>query len=134
MLINKYVLDLINLCAQNKYKIRITETIRSKQRQDELYAQGRTKPGKIVTNAKYPDSMHCWGRAFDFCRLDNKDPFYNKDMFFEKVGQLGKTLGLTWGGDFSKIKDRPHFELKGMTVSQLKAKYGTPENYFKTIK
>jgi hypothetical protein len=38
--------------------------------QDKLYAQGRTTPGEIVTNAKGHQSAHCWGLAVDVAHLD----------------------------------------------------------------
>ena len=91
------------------------------------------------TNCKYPSSYHNWGLAFDFCRyedVDNdgqvSDDAYNvKGNFFFKVGQVGKSLGLDWGGDFKSIYDGPHFEYKGFgTRSQIEAKYSTPEQYF----
>ena len=48
--------------------------IRSKAEQDALYAQGRTKKGSIVTNAKGSDysSQHQWGIAFDIAINDKK--------------------------------------------------------------
>ncbi|MEG1538276.1 MAG: M15 family metallopeptidase, partial [Clostridiales bacterium] len=48
-------------CLECGLKIRITETLRTKEEQNALYAQGRTKPGNVVTNVKYPNSFHCWG-------------------------------------------------------------------------
>lgn len=52
----------------------ITEGFRSKEYQDSLYAKGRTKPGKIVTNAKGStySSQHMWGIAFDIAINDSK--------------------------------------------------------------
>lgn len=43
----------------------VTETRRSWQRQNELYAQGRTAPGRIVTKAKGGESPHQYGLAAD---------------------------------------------------------------------
>ena len=42
---------------------------RTPAEQEELYRQGRTKSGKIVTNARgypIPQSFHCYGRAIDW--------------------------------------------------------------------
>ena len=44
--------ELIRKCADQGLQIKIGETLRTTAEQDALYAQGRTKPGKIVTNAK----------------------------------------------------------------------------------
>ena len=78
--------------------------------------------------------MHQWGIAFDFYRADGNGAYNNTDGFFEKVGKIGKTLGLEWGGDFKSIKDLPHFQLSdwGSTPKKLKTDYKTPEDFFKT--
>lgn len=123
-------------CEKQGLKIGISECLRTIAEQDALYAKGRTEKGSIVTNAKGSSysSMHQWGVAFDFYRNDGKGAYENGDNFFEKVGRIGKTLGLIWGGDFNSIKDLPHFQLSdwGSTPAKLKADYKTPENFFKT--
>lgn len=124
-------------CARQGLKIGIGECYRTVAEQDKLYAQGRTTPGKKVTNAKGSSysSMHQWYVAFDFFRNDGKQAFDNKDKFFNKVGKIGKSLGLTWGGnDFINLTDLPHFQLKdwGNTPKKLKKQYGTPEKFRKT--
>ena len=55
-------------CAKQGLVIAIGECLRTVAEQDALYAQGRTKPGTKVTNAKGStySSMHQWGVAFDF--------------------------------------------------------------------
>ena len=50
-------------------KMLIVSTLRTFAEQDELYAQGRTKPGKRVTNAKGGQSLHNYGVAIDFALL-----------------------------------------------------------------
>ena len=44
--------ELTKECEKQGLKIKIGETLRTTAEQDALYAQGRTKPGTIVTNAK----------------------------------------------------------------------------------
>ena len=44
----------------------IVSTLRTYPEQQELYAQGRTKPGNVVTNAKPGYSYHNFGLALDF--------------------------------------------------------------------
>lgn len=120
-------------CKNQGLIVKITDTLRSKQEQDELYAQGRTKPGKIVTWVKYPYSNHNWGMAFDICRNDGKGAYYDADGWFKKVGQIGKTFGLIWGGDWKDSPDKPHFELtKYGSTTTLARKYGTPEKFKET--
>ena len=123
-------------CEKQGLKIGIGECLRTIEEQDRLYAKGRTEKGKIVTNAKGTSysSMHQWGIAFDFYRNDGKGAYENCDKFFCKVGEIGKALGLEWGGDWKTIKDFPHFQLAdwGSTPAKLKEKYKIPENFFKT--
>lgn len=133
--LQKKLQKLVKQCEANGLKIGISECLRSTKEQDDLYAQGRTKPGRIVTNAKGStySSMHQWGVAFDFYRNDGKGAYNTSGKFFEKVGAIGKAIGLEWGGDWKSIKDMPHFQLPdwGSTASILKAKYGEPANFFK---
>ena len=42
---------LISKCKKDGIAIKIGECVRTVKEQDDLYAQGRTKPGSIVTNA-----------------------------------------------------------------------------------
>ncbi len=56
-------------CQAAGLRIYIYEGLRSPERQAELYAQGRTKPGKIVTKAGPWQSMHQYGLAIDFVPL-----------------------------------------------------------------
>ena len=119
-------------CKKQGIPLLITETLRSKQEQDDLYAQGRTKPGGVVTNVRYPHSMHCWGLAFDFCK-NVKGQEYSDSVFFAKVGRIGKSLGLTWGGDWTNFPDKPHFQLDRFgNTNELIKKYGTPERFLST--
>jgi len=129
--------QLIVKCENAGLKIRITEGVRNVERQNELYAQGRTTPGKIVTYATGTDykSHHQWGTAFDFCRNDGTvDVYYNKDRFYEKVGAIGKSLGLEWGGDWKDPADMPHFQLPdwGSKTTKLRQMYTNPAEFEKT--
>ena len=91
-------------------KLRVTAAYRTCQEQNELYAQGRTKPGNIVTNARCNESMHNFGLAIDVVEIkDGKALWVNPN--WTKIGQLGKSLGMVWGGDFAPISDKPHFEM-----------------------
>lgn len=122
-------------CHKKGYYVAITQGLRTKEDQDKLYAQGRTKPGSIVTNAKGSDyaSQHQWGIAFDFgCPATSNKEFYNEDRM-KKMAKIAKDVGLAWGGDWSGFKDTPHLYLDkwGDTPSKLKRKYGTPDRFKK---
>ena len=123
-------------CEKEGLKIGIGECLRTVTEQDALYAKGRTTSGSIVTNAKGSSysSMHQWGVAFDFYRNDGKGAYENKDKFFQKVGKIGQSIGLEWGGSWKSITDLPHFQLPywGSTTSKLKSAYNVPATFFKT--
>ena len=94
-------------CEQQGLKVKITETYRSQERQNELYAQGRTKAGQIVTWTK--KSRHTSRRAWDICQ-DIKGQEYSDNSFFKNCGIIAKGLDITWGGTW-KTPDKPHFEI-----------------------
>jgi len=131
-------------CEKQGLNVLITETLRTQKEQEALYAQGRTQPGKIVTNCRGFQSPHCWGIAFDFCRNKKGWEYDNTDGFFEKVGKIAKTIfdgteyDLFWGGDFRTFVDRPHIEmikyLPNNSTKTLINKYGTPEKFMETWK
>lgn len=136
--------ELIKACKKAGIRIGIGECLRTVAEQDAFYAKGRTRPGIIVTNAKGStySSMHQWGIAFDFYLImdvdkdgsKSDDAFNNATGLFNKVGAIGKKLGLEWGGNWTSINDLPHFQLPnwGSTAKTLKNKYGNPEAFKKT--
>lgn len=127
---------LVSACRGQGLLIGIGECFRTVEEQDKLYAQGRTAPGEIVTNAKGSSysSHHQWGTAFDIYRNDGKGAYNDSDGFFSKVGAIGIKIGLEWGGNWTSPVDKPHFQLPywGSTTTMLKNLYGTPEEFKKT--
>jgi hypothetical protein len=93
---------------------------RTFQEQDELYAQGRTRPGNIVTNSRGGQSNHNYGLAVDVVPLVNGQPNWNVPAsVWQTIGEAGKRAGLNWGGDWRTFKDPPHFELPvGMSIQE----------------
>lgn len=95
--------------------IRITEGYRSIERQNELYAQGRTTKGNIVTQAKGGESLHNYGVAIDivFRRLGYDA---SNDQWLA-AATVGERLGFEWGGNWNEFVDKPHFQImKGYTL------------------
>ena len=133
--LQKKIKILKSKCEEAGLKIGIAEALRTVAEQEEKYAIGRTKPGKKVTNARGTSysSMHQWGVAFDVYRNDGKGAYYDKDGFFTKVGKIGQSIGLEWGGTWT-FQDKPHFQLPywGSTAAKLRNMYGVPEVFFKT--
>ncbi len=106
-------------CQSENLPILITQTYRDKEYQDDLYSQGRTKPGSIVTNSKGGQSMHNYRIAFDFCK-NLKGHEFDDAIFFTKVGKIWRDMGGVWGGDWTKFIDKPHCEFtNGLTLTQL---------------
>lgn len=142
--LQKCVEKFLNECKKQGLNVLITETLRTQAEQEALYAQGRTQPGKIVTNCRGYQSPHCWGVAFDFCRNKKGWEYDNTDGFFNKVGRIAEKLldnteyDLFWGGDFKTFVDRPHVEMKkylpNNSTKTLINKYGTPEKFMETWK
>lgn len=97
----------ISECKTQGLNVLITETYRSQDRQDYLYSQGRTRPGKKVTWTK--NSRHTSRRAWDICK-NIKGEEYSDAEFFKKCGEIAKRLGIIWGGSWS-TPDTPHFEI-----------------------
>ncbi|WP_312507390.1 M15 family metallopeptidase [Lysinibacillus sp.] len=86
----------------------ITETYRSQERQKYLYEQGRTRPGNIVTWTL--DSNHKSRLAWDIA-VGPPQSLYDVAIL-NRVGDIARKLGITWGGVWSAQIDRPHFEVK----------------------
>ena len=109
----------INSKLPKNVRLRFAYTLRTIKEQNDLYAIGRTKAGKIVTNAKGGQSIHNYGLAFDIVLLIDKDnngtfetASWELDKNFYLVVNYFKSKGWEWGGDFKKFKDYPHFQLK----------------------
>lgn len=108
---------------------RFSQTLRTYEEQNTLYAQGRTTKGKIVTNAKGGSSYHQFGLAIDVVLIiDGKTASWDTKTDFDKDGKsdwmevvsIFKKHGWEWGGDFKSIKDYPHFQKTfGYNIKQL---------------
>lgn len=89
--------------------LRVVQGMRTIDEQNALYAQGRTKPGAIVTNAKGGSSYHNYGLAIDLVEM--KAGKANWDFNYSLLLPFAEKYNLVWGGNFKSIKDKPHFEL-----------------------
>ena len=96
----------------------VTCTYRSNEEQAALYAIGRTKPGRIVTNAKPGRSTHnntLNGKpaalAVDVVPLrDGKPVWAASDPVWKRVGEIGEKVGLEWAGRWTTFREYPHFQ------------------------
>ena len=101
----------------------VTSTYRDNASQEALYAQGRTAPGRIVTNARAGQSFHNHRCAVDVVPIRNGKPVWDaKDAVWQTVGRLGKEAGLEWAGDWKRFREMAHFQYTGgLTLAQLQA-------------
>lgn len=91
-------------------KIIIVQGLRSFDESTKLYAQGRTLPGPIVTNAPGGSSYHNYGLAFDMAMITSGKNDTVVGPNWMKVVKIMEGHGMTWGGTFPTIIDDPHFE------------------------
>lgn len=128
----------IDICAASGVRLLIYCTWRSQQEQDALYAQGRrplhavnamrkavglapitdAENRRRITNAR--TSQHSYmldgapaALAYDCCPLDDagRPDWSGEGYRWQLVAEIGKRLGLTWGGDWRRLRDKPHFEI-----------------------
>lgn len=125
-------------CEKADIDIILTSTYRDYASQNELYAQGRTKPGRIVTRARGGSSYHNFKVAFDVVPLRNGKPVWgtngdgidnnpsddDKDdlELWQRVGAIGIACGLDWSGNWKRFKEFPHFQYtQGLTLKDFRA-------------
>ena len=116
------VRELIERSVFGEWRAFITDGMRTPAEQDELYAQGRTKPGKIVTNAKGGQSMHNFGLAIDVAFISPAGVPQWNELLYKKMAVIARKLGFEWGGDWIGFKDMPHFQYTGgLTLPQIQS-------------
>ncbi len=128
--------ELIAEAAALGITILITDGFRSIEEQDRIYAQGRTAPGSIVTQAKGGSSYHNYGLAIDFAlRTKSGDVIWdmehdgngNGKADWMEVVEAAKKLGFTWGGDWEGFPDYPHLQMDfGYSLRKLRSGHYPP--------
>lgn len=95
--------------------VSVFETLRSDERQEQLYRQGRSMPGPIVTKARAGSSWHNYGLAVDFAfheHVVTPKVQWTWNGNWQRLGEIGESLGLTWlGAKGSIFPEAPHFQL-----------------------
>ncbi len=102
--------------------VRIIQGTRTYAEQDALYAQGRTDPGPIVTNARGGYSFHNFGVAFDVGLFRGR-AYIEGGSGYTNVGHLGERVGLEWGGRWRTFQDIPHFQYPGLSLDVTRARF-----------
>jgi peptidoglycan L-alanyl-D-glutamate endopeptidase CwlK len=97
--------------------VEVISGLRSYAQQAALYAQGRTKPGNIVTKAPAGSSWHNYGLAIDLglfkngLYLDSAKPAL-ADKIYAELGALAKSMGIEWAGYWTSFTETPHFQYR----------------------
>jgi peptidoglycan L-alanyl-D-glutamate endopeptidase CwlK len=98
------------------YPMMVTDGFRTLDRQREIYAQGRTAPGPVVTQcdgvvkrSNHQAHDDGWGHAVDMTFVVNGQPSWAESLPWALYGEAAKAVGCHWGGDW-KSPDRPHIE------------------------
>jgi peptidoglycan L-alanyl-D-glutamate endopeptidase CwlK len=110
----------IDACGKEGIDVIITSTYRDLASQTALYAQGRTSPGHIVTNAKPGESFHNYRIAFDFAPVVNGKVPWNDADLFTRCGIIGESVGLEWAGRWKHMRELAHLQLKGQSLTTLR--------------
>ena len=106
--------QLIQQLSLQGIDVEVSQGLRTWAEQESLYAQGRTAPGKIVTNARPEQSWHTFGCAFDIDIVDGASiDWSGTSPAWISAIQCGSGLGLTAGAEFRTFPDKPHFQLTG---------------------
>lgn len=134
--------ELIRKCWAEDVFIVFTDGLRTNVDQAILYGKGRksskdprtttfyngkdyANPSvKKVTNAKPSESMHNFGLALDFVTCDGfgKNIEWTVGAKWKRAAAIAKSLGFSWGGDWTSFYDAPHIEYsRGYTASQIRA-------------
>lgn len=102
--------------AMPGYSLTTTCVHRTPDEQYELYCQGRTKPGDIVTQidgrTKLGAHNYYPSRAIDFAVVDIKTGKINWDeKLYAPLVSIAAKYGLESGGSWNTFKDWPHVQI-----------------------
>jgi peptidoglycan L-alanyl-D-glutamate endopeptidase CwlK len=103
-------IHLLARCTEARIQVVIINTLRTPAEQAAALASGHS----WVKHSKHQD-----GDAFDIAPLDvyllhgpDKICWSAADPVWERLGMMGESVGLAWGGRW-KVKDLGHFEYRG---------------------
>jgi len=123
-----FIVAVESAMAAKGVTVEVISGLRSWAAQAALYAQGRTKPGRIVTKARPGSSWHNYGLAIDLglfkngVYLDEKKPA-EADKLYAEIGKLAAAHGIEWAGNWKSFTESPHFQIRfGKSLSELQEK------------
>lgn len=90
--------------------IKVVQGSRTYREQDAIFAQGRTLPGSIVTNARGGQSKHNAGIAVDI-GIFEAGRYLTDSPLYSIAGAVAASIpGLEWGGNWP-TPDLPHHQV-----------------------
>jgi len=129
--------DALDECHDKGLMVYVFESYRTLDRQQHLYEQGRTRKGRIVTNAEPLSSYHNYGLAFDLVfDGDDRDGIqwswdgdYNNEALaqdkrddYTRVGEIFERYGFEWAARWKRGRETPHFQMTfGYAIKDMKA-------------
>ncbi len=99
-------LKVIELAKLEGHTLIVTQGLRTFAEQDALF---RKRP--VVTRARGGQSYHNYGLAVDFGFVKSDGSLDWTDSLYNKIGKWAAAVGLEWGGNWKRFKDRPHVQL-----------------------
>lgn len=87
-------------------------TLRSLEEQARLFAIGRTRPGKRVTNARPGQSAHNYGLALDFVPMIGGKPQWNGKALYNRAIDIAENVGLESLRN-SRFPELAHLQMPG---------------------
>lgn len=83
----------------------VTDFYRTTDRQQELYAAGKSQCDGINNKSKHQDWL-----AIDICLIKDGECVWERVTAYELLGKYWKKIGGIWGGDWESLNDIYHFE------------------------
>ncbi len=123
-----FIVQVELMLAPKGVTVEVISGLRSWSAQAALYAQGRTKPGKIVTKARPGSSWHNYGLAIDLglfkngIYLDERKPA-EADKLYAEIGRIAEVNGIEWAGTWKSFQETPHFQITfSLTLAEARAR------------
>lgn len=119
-----FVIAAQELMAKRNVTVEVISGLRSWSQQAALYAQGRTKPGRIVTKARPGSSWHNYGLAIDLGLFQTGiylDALRETlaEVLYNQLGNLAAQHGIEWAGNWKSFPEGPHFQVTfGLSLAQ----------------
>lgn len=108
------------------YNVRLISGLRTYKEQSDLYAQGRTAPGSIVTKARAGFSYHNFGIAWDVGIYNSSGQYLDDEEYYMEFGNLivPRLTVIDWGGLWKSFIDHPHYQYRtGLGISEIRRRF-----------